>query len=376
MTGFFAVAFAGVLISASQDGHAGNGAPVLEISLAKRQHLVAEPLILRLVLTNKSSEKMPRYFLDDEHLAITDVFLAFNRSGQSGVFQTRIAGLGVRTLPLRFRSPPTIEPGDSWQCERMIVPSYLDDDYRYTLLAAGHYRLSAKVPLPGSQPGLFVESTNALEVEITSPTGEEEKARALLGPNGMASFFLGEQGGKPEEIGRLLAEYPQSTYARYAQARLIMDSAKHWWDTRRPSSAADRDQLPALIAESHAYIQRYPDMPLNDNILLWCARLQHMAGDEEASARTLQQLFTDYPQSEVLQTARKHVEDWRRTHKAFESIHVPPPQTQPAIRSRGDDSLPRSRPAGTSTRIELTTKIRSTQPAAQPTTEPSAAAAK
>jgi hypothetical protein len=46
------------------------------------------------------------------------------------------------------------------------------------------------------------------------------------------------------------------------------------------------------------------------------------------------------------------------------------------VRSQAPDGLPSSRPAGTSTRIELTTRIRSTQPAAQPTTEPSAAVAK
>jgi len=46
-----------------------------------------------------------------------------------------------------------------------------------------------------------------------------------------------------------------------------------------------------------------------------------------------------------------------------------PPGTP--VRSQAAGGLPSSRPAGTSTRIELTTKIRSTQPAAQPTTEPS-----
>ncbi|MGQ9652329.1 MAG: hypothetical protein ACUVXJ_19730 [Phycisphaerae bacterium] len=51
-----------------------------------------------------------------------------------------------------------------------------------------------------------------------------------------------------------------------------------------------------------------------------------------------------------------------------------PPGTP--VRSQAAGGLPSSRPAGASTQIELTTKIRSTQPAAQPTTEPSAAAAK
>lgn len=51
-----------------------------------------------------------------------------------------------------------------------------------------------------------------------------------------------------------------------------------------------------------------------------------------------------------------------------------PPGTP--VRSQTAGGLASSRPAGTSTRIELTTKIRSTQPAAQPTTEPSNAATK
>jgi len=344
--------------------------PVLEISSVKAECVAGQPLIVRLVAANRSSEKMTRYYRDDEDFDARTVIFTFVSDERSEVSTTRLEGRGGFSRELKLDDPPIVNPGTTWQCEKMFVPTHRRDD-TYTVLPAGRYRLSAKVFLPAGKPVGAIESSNSFDLRIIDPTGDDAKALALLGPAGMAAFFSGVRGGEPDEIKSLLAQYPQSTYARYAQARLIMDSAKHWWDTRRPSSAADRDQLPALIAESRAYIQRYPDMPLNDNILLWCARLQYMAGEKGESAHTLQALIRDYPQSEVIQTARKHVEDWRRSHKAFESIQVPPPQTQPAIRSRGDDSLPRSRPAGTSTRIELTTKIRSTQPAAQPTTEPS-----
>ena len=52
------------------------------------------------------------------------------------------------------------------------------------------------------------------------------------------------------------------------------------------------------------------------------------------------------------------------------------PATQPIATSRADGDFRTSDPEGTSTRIELTNKIRSTQPAAQPTTEPSDTATK
>mgnify|MGYP001199813892 CR=1 FL=1 len=52
------------------------------------------------------------------------------------------------------------------------------------------------------------------------------------------------------------------------------------------------------------------------------------------------------------------------------------PATQPIATSRADGDFRTSDPEGTSTRIELTNKIRSTQPAAQPTTKPSDAPTK
>jgi hypothetical protein len=321
----------------SRLGHADDSTkpmPVLEISLTKTRYIVGEPLILRLVLANRSSEKIPRYFLGDDDFASMDVILTFSASDQAAVFETQIPGSGgSQVVPMAMRTPPTIEPGASWQCEQMFVPMHFLDEV-YTVVPAGRYRVSAKVFLPDRRPSGLTDSSNTLEMVIANPTGDDAKARALLGPRGMAAFFLGVRGGKPKEIERLLAEYPLSTYARYARARLTLDRARHWWGTRSTSLPSDHEELRALVAEGRAYIREFPDMPLNDDILLWCARTQYAAGDKEQSVRTLQELIRDYPQSETIPTARKHLEDWQRSHPAFRTSQ-PASQTQPAALPEG-----------------------------------------
>ncbi len=369
MTGFAPLMLAPVLISTSVSGEPSQAVPILEISAAQQRCILGEPLMLRLVLANKSSEKMPRYFLSDEAFADMDLILTFRASGEGTIFEVQIPGRSrAPVFPIEMRPP--IEPGESWQCEKMIVPMYLLND-AYTILPAGRYSLSAKVFIPDRKPTGLSDSSNTVELQIVNPTGDDQKARAMLGPSGMAAFFLGEEGGKPKEIERLLAEYPQSTYARYAQARLLLDRAKCLLGMRGSFSDSDRQESRAIVAEARAYIQRYPDMALNDNILLWCARLQYTAGEKGESARTFQELFSDYPQSEVIPTARKHVLDWQRSHKAFQSIRFPSPQTSEATSAptlgSGGPALT-TRPSQATGWIRVPTTAPS-QPASRPASE-------
>jgi hypothetical protein len=329
----FSLAVLAMSPGSSRSEDATKAIPVLEVSLVKEECIAGQPLIVRLVAANRSSKKMTRYYWDDEDFDTRTVIFTFVSDGRSEVFATRLEGRGGFGRELRLDEPPMVDPSTTWQCKKMFVPTHRHDD-TYTVLPAGRYRLSAKAFLPGGKPVDAIESSSSVEVQIVDPTGDDAKALALLGPAGMAAFFSGVAGGKPAEIEKLLAEYPQSTYARYAQARLILDRARHWWDTQSPSSASDREKLRALVAEGRAYIRRFPDMPLNDNILLYCARMQAMARDEEGSARTLQELIRDYPQSEMIQTARKHMEDWGRSHPAFRSTQ-PASQTQPSSLREG-----------------------------------------
>jgi len=230
------------------------------------------------------------------------------------VFDGRRQGADVIRTVLR-----TIKPGEFLQCEQMFLPwcnqrkDIMDQNMPIRLLPAGLYELTSKVLWSVPQKEGVLITSNIVELQIKDPTGIDAEAVKLMQSPEVVGFFEGTRGGKPKAITTLLAKYPGSTYAKYARARLILDEEKNIWNTNRSTTTvSEKEGLANLISNALKYVQKNKDMPLSDNILLYCARMNRIIDRENESIRLLNQLVKDFPQSDAAEAAQAQLEKWTK----------------------------------------------------------------
>jgi hypothetical protein len=295
--------------------------PTLSITLSKKQFLSGEPIIVNLKLTNKSSKPLPRLFGSNEDFASTaDFTFTMRATDGSEVGRIQRHGPNVRRIVFKL-----LRPQEFWQCEQMFVPrmnlqkkARLDPNSPIPLLPHGLYKLTAKLlwNLPGKEM-VFITS-NSVEFQIKEPTGIDAEAAKLMESPEVGGFFIGFR-RKSTAIATLLAKYPESTYASYARARFILGQGEYIWNTSRSAPTANKKgELALLVSNGLDYVEKNKDMPLNDNILLYCARMSRVLDREKESVQILNRIVKEFPQSDAAEAGRRQLEKWDRPLKAGE----------------------------------------------------------
>lgn len=288
--------------------------PTLSISLFKKKLLIGEPIIVSLKLANESMGPLPRVFGSNEYFADTsDFVLTVTARDGTMILEARKHGADVSRIVFK-----TIKPGEFWQCEQMFLPRInfqknvnLGSKNSTALISPGLYKLTAKLLWNPQQKNVVFITSNSVELQINEPTGIDLKAVKLMQSPELEGFFEGIRGGKPKTIATLLSDYPESTYARYARARLILDEEKRIWSTNRSANTvSERTGLSNLIADVLDYVEKNKDVPLSDNILLYCARMSRVLDRENESVRILNRLIKEFPQSDAVESAQNHIEKW------------------------------------------------------------------
>jgi len=288
--------------------------PTLSVTLSKKQYIAGEPIIVKLKLANESAESLPRVFGSNEDFANTpDFTFIVTAADDSKICEMHRNGADIIRVVLGV-----VGSGEFWQCEQMFLPRINlqkkvkpESQNSIALLSPGLYKLTAKVLWnPPQKNGVFITS-NSVEFQTIEPTGIDVKAVKLMQSPELYGFFEGILGGKPKVITALLAQYPESTYARYARARLILDEEKHIWNTNRSATTiSEKERLANLISDGLDYVEKNKDMPLSDNILLYCARMSRVLDRENESVQILNRLIKKFPQSDAAEAAQHHLEKW------------------------------------------------------------------
>lgn len=288
--------------------------PTLSTTLFKKQFLAGEPIIVNLKLANESLEPLPRVFSSNEDFANTpDFTFIVTAADDSKICEMHRNGADIIRVVLGV-----VGSGEFWQCEQMFLPRINlqkkvkpESQNSIALLSPGLYKLTAKVLWnPPQKKSVFITSNN-VEFQITEPTGADAESAKLMQLPEIGGFFEGILEGKPKVITALLAKYPESTYARYARARLILDEEKHIWNTNRSANtASERKELANLISDGLDYVEKNEDMPLSDNILLYCARMSRVLDRENESVQILNRLIKEFPQSDAVEAAQAHLNSW------------------------------------------------------------------
>jgi hypothetical protein len=288
--------------------------PTLSTTLFKKQFLAGEPIIVNLKLANESLEPLPRVFSSNEDFANTpDFTFIVTAVDDSKICEMHRNGADIIRVVLGV-----VGSGEFWQCEQMFLPRINlqkkvkpESQNSIALLSPGLYKLTAKVLWNPPQKKSVLITSNNVEFQITEPTGADAESAKLMQLPELGGFFEGILEGKPKVITALLAKYPESTYARYARARLILDEEKHIWNTNRSANtASERKGLAKLISDGLDYVEKNEDMPLSDNILLYCARMSRVLDRENESVQILNRLIKEFPQSDAAEAAQHHLEKW------------------------------------------------------------------
>jgi hypothetical protein len=266
----------------------------------------------------------------------------------------------VQALAGLFSEPDRSYDSDCLWAETLllVLGQYAEYGHAAVLTAITEVRIRADAALPGAQ-------TTAGFLEVCRQRRERLHEAVLF-----AQASLGDATAWSKYSSDALNGTPEKKLSRLRQL-------SRFQPTRKVLELAIR------LLDDKTEIMPYPSLPEHrrtcdlalDALAGWCSELEPLAkahpiyDDRQlARARQVAQLYVARMQTSLGPSDH---------HKTVFDLSVDSrPATQRTIGSRANDASRTSHPAGTSTRIELTTKIRSTQPAAQPTTEPSAAAAK
>jgi len=293
--------------------------PELRISPSRVRFVAGEPIVVKVEVKNSSSEPMPSAFADNEDFSHSgDV--VFRVTGDGGVLLCEERATWVHGIrPGIYMTKPQLRPNGSLTCERMFLPRLnLDQAVRgnaqgeVPLLPIGRYELKAE--LSWSPPGAENSSlmSEGILFDTVEPTGVDIKAAKLMTSSDVGPFFAGIHGGSPPAITELITRYPESTYARYARLRLMIDRERRIWNTSPELSPQEKSDLKSLLAEALDCVDTTEDIGLHDNVLLYSARLARKLDDENQSIQILERLIAEYPQGDSVQAAKESLMKWQR----------------------------------------------------------------
>ena len=279
--------------------------PTLTISLYKTTLVQGEPLIVALCLTNKSEKPLRGFYSSNEHFANGTIEIEGSSADDSPSFRQTYS-LGVHQL-WGLHTP--LAPGASRRCEKIYLPLVLSpsDTPKRTTLPPGQYRVAATV-----QATVPVTS-EAVEFHVKPAKPEDQQALELMASRRVAGFLAGlaYSHDLPDGMSKLLEKFPDSVYAPYVKLRHILDKSEYFWRVRRKKfSEEDKKDISETIAEAIEFVRNNPHMPLADNVLLNCARLQRILQNRDECITTLTRIVKEHPNSDANEAALLHLQSW------------------------------------------------------------------
>ncbi len=286
--------------------HAGQGLTV-SISLSQESCLVAEPVFIRVTLTNNSTKPITilgcragRGFA-----AALEIIDPDGRKGPPEIRGTRV---GPR---LKFN----LAAGESIYRVWNSVNLFGECKPGAYKLKGVYYdeKISSRVvSLVVKEPGRaedikalqFLQNT-ALFKDISS---SHERNQCLYG-----YVYWREKGS--EELGgkticqTLLEKYPTSTYAKYAQHYFAGSYARVFYRSHKAK------YFEKGVREHQKLIDNYPAFALTDDAQLAIAKLHYEKGDLESARKELQKLTDNYPDSDSIQEAKELLKKIKQTSK-------------------------------------------------------------
>jgi len=350
-TGVFLLAAASAALAAE----AVEGQPLaLSVSLHKTEVLVGEPLLLRLKLTNVSSEPAKCTCRNNESFAGLSFRFVISQADGKEVFAMTRHGSGAAAL-LPHLIPPML-PGEFRECEKMFVPALCVDstDKTFQALPPGRYSLTATTIFASCSPSQPVSFT------VMEPPAGELAASQLISSREAAGFIVGFSHTPPTQVQTLLSQHPDSVFAVYARSRVLLGSMKTYLATRHPHTLTpeEKQHIASLADASQDFVQKHPGFPLSDNIMLTRVRAMRLAGllpdDRQSFVNAMAAFFKTFPAGDAREAALSDlgkkklklgpdggiVDDPPRPAAAEEEKKYPQPQENRHRRSGADAQAP------------------------------------
>ena len=274
----------------------------LSISLWKEQHVVGEPLVVRLQLVNTSESTIRAGYANE----------AFLRSSDITFFLTQVAG--GATIEQYHMGPDVglsqgeLKAGKAVQEDMIVLPADLPRkvNQHVTLLPPGHYKLAAQV---------YTDRTlksEPVDLVLTAAQGAAAEAADLMPSKRMYAFYAGEVMTLPA-VRKLMRQYPDTPHARLARVRLLLNQARELSSQRPGRDRAKRERHFRFIDMLEEWVEDHKDHPLADNMLLAVAELYRSIGTEAEDAKnTLERITRDYPDGDVRREAAQLLEKMQR----------------------------------------------------------------
>lgn len=227
-------------IASDQGSSTQGAAPNLEITLevANRELIQAEPLFLKILLENRSTQSVQ---LPSAWKAMLRVQI--RRSGKRTWDDMRYWWEPAALFPPK--GPVAMQPGES-QAVRLALYSFAPD---YEPLFELDKTNAIRVVLHSAKPPVDIISAEVQLKMNAVPEKESEAFQALQRKKSIMRFMAPAQNVKdirvsPEDIQSFVAQYPNSRYSQYLRFSLVTYSHRSEFMTN----------MPALVDGYHSYL--------------------------------------------------------------------------------------------------------------------------
>lgn len=286
--------------------------PALKISLAKETFVVGEPIIVSVMLQNESAEQIKGLWPSNDSFRRGADFLFAICSPD----QTVVSKLPKRSEDRTVYWRAALKPGECLRCEE-IVPSVhwpggerRSFPYMVGILPEGMYEMQARLYWSSAgEPGYI--SSNSVAFTIAAAEGADAEALPLLAFSDVHLFLVDgirRETRRVQELLQFIDSHADSTYTKYVRLQTILNRLAAYED-KSPMDLTDseREGIRGILEKAFDFVSTYPDIPVNDNILLACAYLQDNLRDERSAAETLERIMSAYPDGDARPEAEQYL---------------------------------------------------------------------
>jgi tetratricopeptide (TPR) repeat protein len=264
----------------------------LTLRSEKPSYLVAEPVLIRLELSNEGAQTVavsPELDLETQQ---TSLFIA----APGGSFQQYDPGyVDEPSRPLRKLAP-------SQAVEHVQLVLYNSPAKEFAFPTPGAYQVKAVVHGLGRHPDV---SSNTIEVRVTAPTGRDDEALRLFRSPDVAQLVLNadEPASAVEKLETLRTQFAGTTYADYAQFYLARRETQEFF-SRKPDPQRAIQLFDDLVT-------RRPDFVLAPQALSQLGKLYSLRGDRAKALSYLQNALSRKPDTRIKELSQRLLEELR-----------------------------------------------------------------
>lgn len=260
----------------------------LVIRPAKKNYLIAEPVIVHISLTNKNSSETvkvnPELTLESEAIS---VFIA----GQENDFQRYDPGFHIE--PSRPRKE--LAPSEMIRHDQLILYNWTSKEFAFS--KPGIYRIKIVLHGLGAYPDVV---SNVVQIKILDPGGVDASALYLFKDVDVARLIM-NMGEKPPAIRKLetlIKKYDDSNYAQYARFYLARRESQEYF-SRKPNYHRAAQILEKLVKPDAKKFQ------LTDKAIYLQGKVYFRLGEIQKGKSILNRLIKEYPKSIIAEKSKK-----------------------------------------------------------------------